>query len=532
MVAGCAGFVCLTCLGQSAPTFTPVTSVSGPTPQHIYALDVNNDGLSDIIQDSANPGITGSFFSVSINTGNGVFAPPVTYKINSSTWVPINWGDFNNDGKVDIAVVLPATDQVAVYLGNGDGTFQQPITTSIDLPSGMNLGLFDSFPSVVVADFNHDGNIDLVTEANNGNVSGGTWTIYLLEGNGKGGFNSSPISIYAPTSGWAVQGLFGGDFDTDGNADVTLFEQMWCSDGVVVCSSNVITLFGNGDTTFDPVDVTQVNGNITLASADLNHDGATDLYGLQIGDTEPGDYGVNPGQLRLAVYLGHYDRKFSYLYTDIPNDGGSISYPFAAADFDGTGNGALAALSATYNNNGVVDYQLMYFLNPGTPKVSIVYGPSPAGTGGYQTGPVVGNFNGDAEPDIAVNNSATDNSATSALAVGLNTTSGFYGSCDYPKSGQGIHVCTPVPDESNPGPPSSFAVTANSFGQLRKIELWVDGAKLGEQSFIWGQSGYFNNSYPGISAGNHFGTIYAADVDDRLQRYDFNFTVSGSTGSN
>jgi hypothetical protein len=326
-----------------------------------------------------------------------------------------------------------------------------------------------------------------------------------------------------------VQTIVGGDFDTDGNADVSLMEQMWCSDGIVVCSANIVTLFGNGDTTFDPVDVTTVDGPMTLGSADLNNDGATDLYGIEVGNVGGGGgYGINPGVTRLAVFLGHYGRKFSYLYTDLPsNPDYNIGYPFAVADFNGTGNMDLVALNTTYGSSGQPSDQLIYFLKAGTTNVSIVYGPSPAGASGYQTGPVVGNFNGDMEPDIAINSSATNNSATTTLAAGLNTTSGFYGACDYPKSGEGIHLCLPTTTGTNPNPTQVFAATANSFGQLRKIEVWVDGTKLGEQHFIFGQSGRFYEPF-GISAGNHSGTIYAADIDNRLQQYDFTFTSGGS----
>jgi hypothetical protein len=530
MAAACAGFVCVTCFGQTAPLFTTEISASGPSPSHVYAVDVNNDGLTDIIQDSASPGITGSYFSVSINAGNGTFLPPVTYKINSGTWTPLTWGDFNNDGKVDIAVVLAGTNQVAVYLGNGDGTFQKPITTGVDLPSGMSLGVFTLYPSVVAADFNHDGNQDLVTAANNGNDSGGTWTIYLLPGDGAGGFSASPVAIYAPTSGWAVQGIVGGDFDTDGNADVTLQEQMWCSGGVVVCSSNIVTLFGNGDTTFDPVDVTTVVGPMTLGSADLNNDGATDLYGIELGNVGGGGYGVDPGGTRLAVFLGHYGRQFGYLYTDIPSyQDQSYFAPVAVADFNGTGNWALATLTTSaINSSGT---QVMYLLNAGTSNVSIAYGPSPAGNGNYQngmyqTGPVVGNFNGDGKPDIAINLSNGSNSPTTTLAVGVNANAaGFYGGCNYPSSGQGIHLCTPDTTGTNPNPPTTFAASANSFGQLRKMELWVDGVKLDEQHDVWGQSAYLYWTTPGVSPGNHSATIYAANIDDTLQRYDFTFTA-------
>jgi hypothetical protein len=466
---------------------------------------------------------------VSINLGNGIFAPPVIYKINSSDWTPLTWGDFNNDGKVDIAVVLAGTNQVAIYLGNGDGTFQKPITTTVDLPSGMALGGFGPQPSIVAADFNHDGNQDLVTAANNGNNTGGIWTIYLLEGNGAGAFNTSPTAIYAPTSGWAVQTIVGGDFDTDGNADVSLLEQMWCG-GIVVCASNVVTLFGNGDTTFDPVDVTTVDGTMTLGSADLNNDGATDLYGIEDGDAQNGSYGINPGGTRLSVFLGHYGREFSYLYTSIPSyEDQSVGTPFAVADFNGTGNWALAALTTNYTDSSGT--QLIYFLNAGrTPNISFVYGPSPAGNGTYQTGPVVGNFNGDQKPDIAINNSASINSAATTLAVGLNANNdaGFYGECNYPSSGQGIHLCSPTTTGTNPNNPIIFSATANSFGQLRKMEVWVDGVKLGETHQIWGQSAYFYFLYPSVSPGNHSATIYAANIDDTLQRYDFTFTAGPS----
>jgi hypothetical protein len=521
IAAGCAGFIAVTCFGQTAPSFTFEESASGPTPSHVYAVDVNNDGLTDIIQDSANPGITGSTFSVSINTGKGIFAPPITYKINSSTWNPLTWGDFNNDGKVDIAVVLSGTNQVAIYLGNGDGTFQQPITTNVDLASGMTFGGFGPQPTIVAADFNHDGNMDLVAAAYNGNNNGGSWTVYLLEGDGTGRF-INPTPVYYPTSGWTVQNIVAGDFDTDGNADVSLLEAMWCG-GYVLCASNVVTLFGNGNSSFDAVDVTTVDGSMTLGAADLNNDGATDLYGIEEGDAQNGNYGINPGGTRLAVFVGHYDRSFSYLYTPLSSyEDLSIGTPFAVADFNGTQQWALAALSVNYVTTAT--YQMIYFLGAGTPDVSIAYGPSPAGAGGYQTGPVVGNFNGSRKPGVAVNEANSANSPITTLAVGLNNnTQGFYGDCNYPSSGEGIHLCSPSTDTTSGA--ITFAATANSFGQLRKMELWLDGVKLNEQHWIWGQSGYFDWSYPNPSPGSHDATIYAADIDNTLQRYDFTFTA-------
>ena len=514
LAAACAVFVSITCFGQSAPSFTTEASASGPTPAHVYAVDVNNDGLTDIIQDTAQPGSTGSYFAVSINTGNGTFLPPVTYKVNSNTWTPLTWGDFNHDGKVDIAVAVPP-NQIAVYLGNGDGTFQAPITTTLDLPNTT----WGTFPqsSIVAADFNKDGNVDLVVAGYQGSdYFAGPWVIYLLEGDGTGHFNN-PTPIYYPTSGWIVQTLVGGDFDTDNNADVGLLEYMPCSGGSNECSANVLALFGDGGADFEAVDVTTINGGntsagMTLGAADLNNDGATDLYGLEyVG-----------GKATLAVFPGYYGRQFGYWFTPVPSSIPNVGTLSAVADFNGTGEWALAGWASTETTAN----ELIYFLNAGTPSATVVTGPSPAGSTGWQFGPVVGNFNGDTKPDIAVDEASTINSLTSTLAVGVNAnTAGFYGGCNYPSSGEGIRLCSP-PTTTTSGV-VNFAATANSFGELRKMELWIDGVKVGEDHWNWGQSSYFNLNY-NVSPGSHSVTIFAADIDNTLQRYDFTFTAGSN----
>jgi hypothetical protein len=47
--------VSFACFGQNAPTFTSAVSPNGPTPFHVYAIDVNNDGLADIVQSGIIP---------------------------------------------------------------------------------------------------------------------------------------------------------------------------------------------------------------------------------------------------------------------------------------------------------------------------------------------------------------------------------------------------------------------------------------------------------------------------------------------
>jgi FG-GAP-like repeat len=514
----CAGFVSLACCGQNAPTFTSALSPNGPTPFHVYAIDVNNDGLTDIVQSGIIPSATNAFFTVSINNGDGTFKPPVSYTVNAGTWPALTWGDFNKDGKVDIAFALPGTNDVALYLGSGDGTFQSPVTTTMDLPSGYTFAT----SSVVAGDFNHDGNIDLVASGYQGNDSyAGPWAVFLLYGDGQGHFNN-PSVIYQPTSGWLVDTIVTGDFDSDDNADVAIMEYLPCAGSATICvgntwQSNVLALFGDGTGSFDPIDVTTINGAMSLGAADLNNDAATDLYGVE--------YLSDPSTTQLAVFPGHYGRQFGYRFTPVPANVSNIGAPIVAADFDGTMNWTLAALSTTYSGSSPSN-QMVYFVNPGNDSTAtIVTGPSPAGTSGYQSGLVVGHFKGDVRPDIAVNQSAAGNSPTTITATGLNMTQGYsYGPCNYPSAGQGIVVC--IPAATNGAGPMRFGTSANSFGQLRKMELWVDGAKLAEQHWNWGPSSYFDWTWANPSPGNHGGTIYAADIDNTLQRYDFTFTVN------
>ena len=512
----CVSPLSLTCFGQNlnplpSPSFTSASSPSGPSPLHIYGIDVNNDGFTDILQDAGNPGITGGFFSVSLSNGDGTFKPPVTYKVNSNTWTPLTYADFNKDGKVDIAVALPGTNQVAVYFGNGDGTFQAPIAATVALPSGMT---FANSP-IVAADFNHDGHPDLVAAITSSDQT--LWQVYLLEGDGTGQF-PNPSRVYTPTSGWTIENIVEGDFDTDGNADVALLESMPCSDGSDNCSSNVISLFGDGGTDFQFIDVTTVNGAMSLGAADLNTDGATDLYGVE--------YATN----QLAYFSGHYDRAWSYQYAPIkPSTAGADEYfgsTLAVADFQG--NWDLLGIKGTVQSGNSETYQTGYILDAAANTPEYYYLAEPDGKStGYQVGPVAGIFNRDQKPDFAINVSSSTNSPTSTLAVGLNSASGTFGACNYPSTGQGILLCAPMGTE-NPQQAFTFEATAASYGQLRKIELWVDGDKLYESHLVWGQYGFLDWSWTNPVPGPHNGTIYAADIDNTLQRYDFTFTVSGN----
>jgi hypothetical protein len=90
-------------------------------------------------------------------------------------------GDFNGDGKVDLAVTNLDTSQVSVLLGNGDGTFQDPVDwTTLASPYSLAIG-----------DFNSDGSLDIAV----GYESGGT-TSALLQ---------STVNLSAPNLTFGTQ---------------------------------------------------------------------------------------------------------------------------------------------------------------------------------------------------------------------------------------------------------------------------------------------------------------------------------------
>jgi hypothetical protein len=136
--------------------------------------------------------------------------------------------------------------------------------------------------------------------------------------------------------------------------------------------------------------------------------------------------------------------------------------------------------------------------------------------------PVVGDFNHDGKPDWTFTDST---GSASPVYTGLNeTVNGLWSNCDYPSSQRGINLCSPAIVS---GSTVNFNATAHSLSDLRKMELWVDGKKLGEQYHTWKGNGFLNMS-SSFDTGTHYGTYFAADISDTLLQYNFQFTVPSS----
>ena len=176
-------------LGNGDGTFTFKWSVPSyrDFPQAV-AADFNQDGILDLYI----PGANCAGFSIYLGNGDGTFTAGECYSphITFSGYAVV--GDFNGDGKIDLATVgYTVGGEIYIYLGNGDGTL-----TFLDTAP------YQSDGHLFAADMNHDGKLDLITPE-----------ISVLLGNGDGSFTAAGVSSYA-----GIGGI--GDFNGDGNLDL------------------------------------------------------------------------------------------------------------------------------------------------------------------------------------------------------------------------------------------------------------------------------------------------------------------------
>jgi hypothetical protein len=505
--AVCALLASAVSVAQNSASFNIVTSnASSENPGNIYAVDVNNDGLTDTIADG---GYSPAAFYVSINKGNGTFAAPVEYllPVNNEAPMCVAAADYNNDGKVDIAVPLGGTNQIAVYLGKGNGAFKSPIISTINFPSG---GTFIGSAGCAAADFNGNGAVDLVAW-----VEG---ELFVVPGAGTGSFKASPYPVLSGFPAITGGAVFAGDYNGDGKADIAT------TTGGSGSSTTINVLYGNNNFTFNATTPYTSSGILSVGSGDLNSDGITDLYALT-------NYYPTPQQ--LGVFYGTRSNTFSSSWSDTPTGylvgafsaAQPFSSPLTMGDYNGDGRMDLAAgaLNATTNGESVV-----LFLAGATPGEFTAQNVALPVATPWFTAPVAGLLSGGyLKPDVTLNqsNSGSDDPTPTTLPALLNTTNGLFGICPYPKSGKGFNVCAAGISYGNV---AAFSAAVDSFGQLRKMVLWVDGSKVEEQDHTWDTHAYFDWA-GSFSSGTHKATLYAYDVDNSVQRYDFTFEVRGGS---
>lgn len=263
---------------QAPVKYSPGIGFTGNSSVRIVVGDFNRDGNPDLAVGGhvgPLPDDNRASVAVLIGNGNGTFRPAVSYP-SAGLWAnSLAVGDFNKDGKPDLAVLSDCADRsngcttgvITVLPGNGDGTFGGAL--SLPLPDLRA-------QSIAVGDANRDGKADLLVAIGCDGVDClHIGSLDLLLGNGDGTFQPA---VFMPFSDYADFVALG-DVNSDGNLDTAFgLNYIWSA------TRRVSVTFGNGDGSFQPpvypstaCAPTAAGGQHTIVLTDVNGDGNLDL---------------------------------------------------------------------------------------------------------------------------------------------------------------------------------------------------------------------------------------------------------------
>ncbi|MFL5351424.1 FG-GAP-like repeat-containing protein, partial [Archangium sp.] len=375
---------------------------AGGNVQFLLARDFDADGKVDIVAS-----LTSKKFAILKGLGGGKFGAPALYDATDGL-LYLEAVDFNGDGKLDLA------SHSTLWPGNGDGTFQT------DYPFG--LPSLTGGTGVAFGDFNGDGKLDSVSVNNNY----GPEQIYIGLGNGAGVFTKAYTTRAHPTSNVYPISVVAADFNGDGKLDVATANNTFYDSNVSVLFGNGDGTLGapafvqvNG---FQSTDLYSQQ----VIAADYDKDGDIDLIVAspnQGGATPSADGRVtvliNPGNGVFARSNGTSTGPGTSTVAFADFDGNGTKEIVSAAYTDGTialqprgleqqrfPAGAVRAVAAAdVDGDGKLD-----LLGGGADGIAILRGrgdgtflaPVQYATGPWPQGATIGQMDGDGYPDVIV----------------------------------------------------------------------------------------------------------------------------------
>jgi hypothetical protein len=210
--------------------------------------DWNHDGRSDLAVAEQGTGPTGAV-EILLAAADGSFGTPKAFPVGLSP-ISVDFGDFNEDGNLDLAVANNVSGDVSILKGTGDGTF----TVLSPIPN------VRSPKALVVADFDRDHHDDIaVASVMDRNVG-------IFFGDGHGGFTLGPSSLSVDGSPSALAAR---DINGDSIPDILVADQV----------SNAVATFRSlgANRRFVPDDSSAVSRQpVSVAVADFDGDGRYD----------------------------------------------------------------------------------------------------------------------------------------------------------------------------------------------------------------------------------------------------------------
>jgi hypothetical protein len=237
-------------LGTGTGSFgTAINFSTALNPRAIVSADFNGDGKADV----ATANYTSNNISVLLGDGAGNFGPDSNFTVGTNP-ISITSADFNGDSHADLAIANYSSTNISVYLGTGTGSFgtiKNIALSGTPVPTPQ---------TVISADFNKDGKMDLALAYSNANAA-------ILIGNGTGGF-ASPTLI---SIGQGTNSLFSADFNGDSYPDLATSDNS--TDNISV------SILGGTVSSFTATAVSFLTDDEPQAvvSADFNGDGRPDL---------------------------------------------------------------------------------------------------------------------------------------------------------------------------------------------------------------------------------------------------------------